>query len=1172
MFDKDNKFGFINNNENSNNNIEGLDNIKTDINNIKSDVDKLNTQYKDIVKKVENGNIGNNVEPELMDMPRIYFSEGTLPTSKTATVMKFDYYSKTATYHGYVDIKCQGNSSMSYPKKNFTIKPYKDKAKTTKLKIDFKGWGKQSKFVLKANWIDLTHARNVVSARLWGDIIKTRSDYATALPELLRTSPNQGAIDGFPVLVYSNGVYQGRYTLNIPKDKWMSNMDDALDTHCILCGENYQSGCFRALPNINGSDWTDELHDVVPATIKTSWTNAIKFVMNSTDTEFKANLGNYFDVNSLIDYYLYGLVSTNLDGFGKNQLFFCYDGVHWIASVYDLDSTWGLYWNGSRILPTNYARNQYEDYANKTSNLLYNRLEQLYITQLKARYTELRKDVLSASHIIQKFEEFNDVCPKDIVQEDYASTTGGGKFTGIPSTTTNNIQQIRSNIVARLTYVDSYINALQEATPCTNITLDKNTLTLTGTGSTIPEDETISTTFVQGNTSRWTRTVSEGTAWGELINTSLNITTDFIECDSTNTFRLQQPTSRYGNGVVAYDINKNPISSYTTQGWSNGIPTTLIIDIISTDFTITDLPEKTAYIRVSYNMSDLTGAGITITKKYTSPVVPRGIITPTVTPTNTTDKVVWSVSPSGICTVNNGVVTPTSNGQCTITATCGTKSATCNVTVNLQVEAVTALNLDKDSITLGGTTEADTSNINLLDGINHTIDSNTNNIMFDYFTLDAGVYVFKNINGGTFTWLGAKYDGENHETGIITDEIMFKFDESKSVQFHAFPNNKSTNTVDKLGLYKLGKLINPIKFTVAGNGYYRDNQLVTDTDNNYSTTVTLDSSKKYVLMNDSNATIDGSLCTWFVNNNKSYKGGGFSILSHSPIKAVENVSSLSVSINTTKNTLSDLTLYEVSSSASQKYEDTLIATLTPTNVTNKNVTWTSDNENVVLVANGLNCTVKAKAVGNSVVTCTSQDTTNGTISDTCNVTVNAIPTVPATPNVLYTLPQETTFNGTSDFVDTGVQLFKTDRDFTITMDVTADTKISTQSCLIHCMKEQSPYKGLNMQSSGADEYYTLNEGNNTSTIRNLVPIGQRTKVVIVKNGNTMKVYTSNNFKAESPYEFTSIDQTLLLGAYQNVAGTKGRYFKGTIHAFSISNTVYTNEQINTYLGVNVATD
>lgn len=540
----------------------------------------LNTQYKDLASKIGTGVTNNSVEPQLMDIPRIYFSEGTLPTSKTATVMKFDYYSKTAAYHGYVDIKCQGNSSMSYPKKNFTIKPYKDKDKTTKLKIDFKGWGKQSKFVLKANWIDLTHARNVVSARLWGDVIKTRSDYVTAIPELLRTSPNQGAIDGFPVLVYSNGVYQGRYTLNIPKDKWMSNMDDALDTHCILCGENYVSGCFRALPAINGGDWTDELHDVVPATIKTSWTNAIKFVMNSTDTEFKANLGNYFDVNSLIDYLLYGIVCTNLDGFGKNQIYFTYDGVHWIASVYDLDSTWGLWWNGSQFVATNYAREDFQDLkpeggVTKQGNLLYMRLQQLFIPQLKKRYAELRKDVLSVSHIIQKFEEFNEVCPKDTVQEDYASTTGEGKFTGIPSKTTNNIQQLRSYINARLTYVDGYINALQEAIACTNITLN---------------------------------------------NTTLSFTTDAAQT-----------------------------------------------------------------------------------------------LTATVTPTDTTDTVVWSVSPTGFATVDNGVVTPIKNGTCVITATCGTKSATCNVTVSDITEQPDVVYSLATATTFNGTSDFIDTGVKLFD-------------------------------------------------------------------------------------------------------------------------------------------------------------------------------------------------------------------------------------------------------------------------------------------------------------------------------------------------------------------------------------------------------------------------------------------------------------------------
>lgn len=544
----------------------------------------LNTQYKDIANKIENGNIGNNIEPQLMDMPRIYFSEGTLPTSKTATMMKFDYYSKTTEYHGYVDIKCQGTSSMSYPKKNFTIKSYKDKDKTKKLKIDFKGWGEQTKFCLKANWIDITHARNVVSARLWGDVVKTRSDYATALPELLRTSPNQGAIDGFPVLVYANGVYQGRYTLNIPKDGWMSNMDDALDTHCILCGENYGSGCFRAAPVIDGTDWSDELHDVVPATIKTSWTNVINFVMTSSDAEFKANLSNYFDVNSLIDYLLYGIVSTGLDAFGKNQIYFTYDGIKWIASMYDLDSTWGLWWNGQSFVSTSYAREEFQDLKDegngvtKQGNLLYLRLQQLFIPQLKTRYTELRKDVLSVSHIIQKFEEFNDICPKDIVQEDYASTTGGGNFTGIPSKTTNNIQQLRSYINARLTYVDGYINALYEAIPCTNITLNNATLS----------------------------------------------------------------------------------------------------------FTTTDTQTLTA----------------------------------TLTPTNTTDKVVWSVSPTGFVTVNNGDVTPIKNGECVITATCGSHSATCNVTVSLPAAACTSIALDKTALQLG-TIESSTpdTETNLLEGL-----------------------------------------------------------------------------------------------------------------------------------------------------------------------------------------------------------------------------------------------------------------------------------------------------------------------------------------------------------------------------------------------------------------------------------------------------------------------
>lgn len=403
---------------------------------------------------------GGNVEPMEDDIPKVFFG-GALPQTKDDTIMSFRYISKTKDISGYCKTKAQGNSSMSYPKKNQTVKLYKDAECTEKLMVDFKGWGPQNKFCFKANWVDLTHARNVVSARLWGNVVKSRANYAE-LPELLRTSPNQGAVDGFPVKVYAGGVYQGRYTLNIPKDAWMANMDDELDNHCILCGENYVSGCFRAEAKIDETDWTDEIHDVVPTSIKNRWNEVISFVMNSTDEEFVSNIGNYFDVESLIDYYIFGMVVCNNDGFGKNQLFFTYDGQKWLASVYDVENTFGTYLG--YVLAHDFPRNRYEDYyasyETRYGNLLYIRLESLFTDAIKARYAELKNGALSLTNIINRFERFTDIAPAELVKEDYAATTADGAFADIPLKDESNIQQIRNYIVKRYSYVDSYIESL----------------------------------------------------------------------------------------------------------------------------------------------------------------------------------------------------------------------------------------------------------------------------------------------------------------------------------------------------------------------------------------------------------------------------------------------------------------------------------------------------------------------------------------------------------------------------------------------------------------------------------------------------------------------------------------------------------------------------------------
>lgn len=518
------------------------------------------------------------IEPAGDDIPKIFFG-GALQQTKDEAVVPFRYISKTDDFSGYAEIKAQGNSSMSYPKKNQTVKMFKDAECTEKMKVDFKGWGKQNKHVYKANWIDLTHARNVVSARLWGDVVKSRANYEE-LPELLRTSPNQGAVNGFPVKVYAAGVYQGRYTLNIPKDAWMANMDKDLDTHCILCGENYVSGCFRAAANINESDWTDEIHDTVPASIKTRWNQVISFVMNSTDEEFRANLNQYFYVDSLIDYYLFGLASCGLDAFGKNQLYMTYDGQKWIATMYDMDSTWGLWWNGSSFVATDYDRSEYQDFKDGEGNLLYIRLENLFYEELQARWSELRGGALSIENIINRFERFTDIAPAELVNEDYASTTGGGKFTGIPSKTTSTIQQIRSYAVARHAWCDTYVSALAgggevdpdepdapEVIPCTGITLDKTELTFDGEGT-----QTITATVTPSDTTDTVIWVSSAPAVASITVEGNVCTVQSVRNGNatiTVTCGEQSTTCAVSvSGIVEIiDYTLNPLASVS---WENG--------------------------------------------------------------------------------------------------------------------------------------------------------------------------------------------------------------------------------------------------------------------------------------------------------------------------------------------------------------------------------------------------------------------------------------------------------------------------------------------------------------------------------------------------------------------------------------------------------------------------
>ena len=190
---------------------EGISDVSTqckDIENIGTK-EKLSGKFKsvkleEILLEIYNkiyGTVDEPVNPLAVTIgntiPRIDFTSDVWDTMRKdkPIIVQSKITFNNLVCNGYAEVKWQGSSSLNYPKKNYTAKFYEDNAKSTKQKIniqlntDSRKWGNENKFVFKANYIDKTHARNVVSARIAGKMLKTRSDYNN-LPEKLKNAPN----------------------------------------------------------------------------------------------------------------------------------------------------------------------------------------------------------------------------------------------------------------------------------------------------------------------------------------------------------------------------------------------------------------------------------------------------------------------------------------------------------------------------------------------------------------------------------------------------------------------------------------------------------------------------------------------------------------------------------------------------------------------------------------------------------------------------------------------------------------------------------------------------------------------------------------------------------------------------------------------------------------------
>ena len=174
------------------------------------------------------------------------------------------------------------------------------------------------------------------------------------------------------------------------------------------------------------------------------------------------------------------------------------------------------------------------------------------------------------------------------------------------------------------------------------------------------------------------------------------------------------------------------------------------------------------------------------------------------------------------------------------------------------------------------------------------------------------------------------------------------------------------------------------------------------------------------------------------------------------------------------------------------------------------------------------------------------DTTMVTTPDSEATVTNSLTTQwPLQP--VYKLPSTTVFNGSSTYIDTGIKLNDTDKDFTLFVDFQYANK-SQYMPILHALYEASPYPGTQITLSSDQtkirmQYYGETAIADYDTNRHTAAIthvgGTQQEAIFYFDDivqNAPKTITYSNFS-----------QNTLLGCYQSTGGTRGRYFNGTLY-------------------------
>lgn len=338
-----------------------------------------------------------------------------------------NYFKKKAYLSG------QGNTSINFEKKNMAVDFFDSEYDGDAFAFKIGKWPAFDSYHYKAFEPDFLRGSSVIAykfatlvedhngafanrpwkrAMIDADSVSLTSEKGSSLTDL-DVQMDTGAIchpDGFPVMVYQNGVFYGLYAWMIKKHRDNYHMSKSNPLHIHLDGSLFDSTIWEgsvkwksfeirnpknlyykeaqtdkegnktykydadiAQAEIAGDDdvnaWittgllpdgtkiTSKIQKNLENTAKVK--NAIialskhkaEITAASTTEEKKVIAEKYFDIQSFIDYEIVQLCVCDPDGFGKNWQWITYDGVKWAVTEYDKDMSFGNTWTGMYYLP-----------------------------------------------------------------------------------------------------------------------------------------------------------------------------------------------------------------------------------------------------------------------------------------------------------------------------------------------------------------------------------------------------------------------------------------------------------------------------------------------------------------------------------------------------------------------------------------------------------------------------------------------------------------------------------------------------------------------------------------------------------------------------------------------------------------------------------------------------